>query len=37
MKVHPFDGTLSGRLWSNEVRTYTYVWSVYLPAVVRGF
>jgi WD40 repeat protein len=32
---YPFGGTLEGCIWSNEVHSFTYAWSVYLPLVVK--
>jgi hypothetical protein len=34
--VHPVDGGLADCGWSNEVRSYTYAWSIYLPLALRN-
>lgn len=33
--IHPVGGDLADCEWSNEVRSYTYVWPIYLPLVLR--
>jgi photosystem II stability/assembly factor-like uncharacterized protein len=33
--IYPVGGELADCEWSNEVRSYTYVWRVYLPVALR--
>jgi hypothetical protein len=34
--IYPAGGGLADCEWSNEVRSFTYVWPVYLPLIVRN-
>jgi hypothetical protein len=35
--VYPVWGGLADCIWSNEVRSYTYVWHMYMPMVARNY
>jgi hypothetical protein len=35
--VYPVGGELADCEWSNEVRSYTYRWPIYLPLAVRSY